>query len=230
MTAVRELTIALIRSGMDPVTATILIARAGIEMAPPTDQRSAGAKRQAAYRERNKTSPIVTDVTTEPARNEPSLSVTNRHESSHSNADSSLILTSFLDNSKKLSEIESKKERRARPKKQLGPLPENWKPPESAYALAIEHGTTVPYVEAIFRDYLKSSGKLYADHDAAFCNFVRNQRKFNGNSQGKQANGRRTVHDAANDLLAKIHALDEPAPGSLRGGTGEGAVRLLPSR
>jgi uncharacterized protein YdaU (DUF1376 family) len=44
------------------------------------------------------------------------------------------------------------------------------------------------------------------------------------------SNGRRTVHDAANDLIAKINAFDEPAPGSLRGGTGEGAVRLLPPR
>lgn len=43
-------------------------------------------------------------------------------------------------------------------------------------------------------------------------------------------NGRRNVHDAANDLLANLRALDEPAPGSLRGGTGEGAVRLLPPR
>jgi hypothetical protein len=48
-------------------------------------------------------------------------------------------------------------------------------------------------------------------------------------SQGNQ-NGRRTVHDAANDLLAKINALDEPAPGRLRGGAGEGALRLLPPR
>jgi uncharacterized protein YdaU (DUF1376 family) len=43
-------------------------------------------------------------------------------------------------------------------------------------------------------------------------------------------NGRRTVHDAANDLLAKVHALDAPAPGGIRDGAGEGAVRLLPAR
>lgn len=96
-----------------------------------------------------------------------------------------LILTSCSTESKKLTEVESKKERRAREKKRLGPLPESWQPPDIAYALASECGTTVPYVEAIFRDYLKSSGKLYADHDAAFCNFVRNQRKFNGQNHGK---------------------------------------------
>jgi hypothetical protein len=49
-------------------------------------------------------------------------------------------------------------------------------------------------------------------------------------TQQGNSNGRRTVHDAANDLIAKIHAFDEPAPGSLRGGKGEDVVRLLPPR
>lgn len=48
-------------------------------------------------------------------------------------------------------------------------------------------------------------------------------------SQGN-SNGRRTVHDAADDLIARVRALDEPAPRSICGGEGEGAVRLLPSR
>lgn len=49
-------------------------------------------------------------------------------------------------------------------------------------------------------------------------------------TQQGQQNGRRTVHDAANDLLARVRALDEPAPRSLCDGEGEGAVRLLPPR
>jgi hypothetical protein len=145
-----------------------------------------------------------------------------------------LILTSLLPSEEILPNQEkkeiSKKERRAREKKRLGPLPENWQPPDIAFPLAADSGTTVPIVEAIFRDYLKSSGKLYADHDAAFCNFVRNQRKFNGTSQGKPANGRRTVHDAANDLIDKIRSFDEPAPSGLLGSEGEDVVRLLPAR
>lgn len=48
-------------------------------------------------------------------------------------------------------------------------------------------------------------------------------------SKGKP-NGQRTVHDAANDLHARVLAFDEPAPGGLRDGEGEGAVRLLPAR
>jgi hypothetical protein len=48
--------------------------------------------------------------------------------------------------------------------------------------------------------------------------------------QQGNSNGRRTVHDAANDLVDRIDALNEPAPRSLRGPEGEGVVRLLPTR
>ena len=147
-----------------------------------------------------------------------------------------LILTSSSLLSGEILSEERKKESsgiRARARKKLGPLPENWQPPDIAYALATECGTTVPQVDAIFRDYLKSSGKLYADHDAAFCNFVRNQRKFNGQPQG-QGNGRRTVHDAAKDLhedlLRRAAQFDEPAPSRLCSGEGANALRLIPPR
>jgi hypothetical protein len=60
VSAIRDLTIALIKAGMDPVEATILIARAGVEMAVP-DTRTAGAKRQSAWRERNKASQNITE-------------------------------------------------------------------------------------------------------------------------------------------------------------------------
>ena len=62
------------------------------------------------------------------------------------------------------------------------PLPEKWVPSEHAYRVAEENGVNVQIVEQIFRDYLKSSGKLYADYDAAFYNFLRNQRRFSGNN------------------------------------------------
>jgi uncharacterized protein YdaU (DUF1376 family) len=46
-------------------------------------------------------------------------------------------------------------------------------------------------------------------------------------------NGRRTVHDAARDLheslLSRIASFDEPAPGGIRDGTGQDAIRLLPA-
>ena len=140
-----------------------------------------------------------------------------------------LILTSSSKESIQDKE-ESKKERRAREKKRLGPLPENWQPPDIAYALAADSGTTVPIVEAIFRDYLKSSGKLYADHNAAFCNFVRNQSKFNGNHGGK-ANGKAKIGiiQAVGDLRRKLASFDGPSrePDELRGAEGGAPVRLL---
>lgn len=142
--------------------------------------------------------------------------------------EAALILTSSLTESKKLPEEEVKKERRTREKKRLGPLPENWQPPDNAYVLATESATTVSTVEPIFRDYLKSSGKQYADYDAAFCNFVRNQNKFNGNRNGKD-NGRRTVHDAAKDLLAKVRSFDAEPAGGICDGTGKPPLRLLSS-
>jgi quinol monooxygenase YgiN len=43
-------------------------------------------------------------------------------------------------------------------------------------------------------------------------------------------NGRRTVHDAAKDLLAKVRAIDAEPPGGIRDGTGEPPLRLLSSR
>jgi len=41
-------------------------------------------------------------------------------------------------------------------------------------------------------------------------------------------NGRRTVQQAADDLLTQLRAFDEPAPDGLCDGTGQNAVRLLP--
>lgn len=48
--------------------------------------------------------------------------------------------------------------------------------------------------------------------------------------QQGNSNGRRTVHDAANDLLSKINALNEPAPNFVCDREGEGTLRLLPPR
>jgi hypothetical protein len=47
--------------------------------------------------------------------------------------------------------------------------------------------------------------------------------------QGNSTNGKRTVHDAARDLAARVQALDEPAP-ELCDETGRGFVRMLPAR
>jgi hypothetical protein len=143
----------------------------------------------------------------------------------------SYILTSLSNTSSEETLKEVSKERiraRARPKKQLGPLPEDWQPDAGAFALAAETGVELDAVEARFRDYLKSTGKQYADYDAALRTFIRNTPKFNGNHGA--GNGRRTVHDAAKDLTRRLRALDEPPPSELRGGEGGSALRLVPPR
>ncbi len=122
LSAVRELTAALIKAGMDPADAAAMVARAGVEMAPPADTRTAGAKRQAAYRERNKASPNVTEVTEAKA----SQSVTNRNETSQSDAAS-------------LSKEERKKEiKEKREATRAAQLPDGWRPEPEHWQTAVE--------------------------------------------------------------------------------------------
>ncbi len=106
-------------------------------------------------------------------------------------------------------------------------LPDDWQPSERAYVIAEQFGQNVQIVEGIFRDYCASSGKLYADHDAAFHNFIRNQKTFNrGSGDAKPKNG---IIQAADDLRRKIASFDGPARGTeeLRGGQGAAPPRLL---
>lgn len=49
-------------------------------------------------------------------------------------------------------------------------------------------------------------------------------------SHGANGHGKRTVQDAATDLLERVRSLDEPVPSDLRHGEGEGSVRRLPAR
>lgn len=109
----------------------------------------------------------------------------------------SYLLTSSTEDS-----LEGKKEgigvtrargRNANKRDRLHVLPEGWKPPERAYAVAREAGTTVEAVLPVFLDYLSSSGKLYANHDAAFCNFIRNAPKFSGNGNGRAKDARTRI-------------------------------------
>lgn len=198
---------------MDAATAAGLVARAAVEMTGALTKKTSGAVRQQRYRERHKASPNVTQLqpetgadrnesVTRNAAPEPSQTVTNRNKASQSNGEANSPLTYLLPvEGKILSEKkESKKERV--PKKRDAPLPIDWQPSSHAFVVAEEHGVSVPVVEQIFRDYLKSSGKLYADYDAAFYNFLRNQKKFNGhghaisNNRADPTSGRATAREA----------------------------------
>lgn len=82
MNASRQIIAALIAGGMDPADAAFLVACSAAELSPPADTRSSGAKRQAAWRERNKPSQTVSTRQDDEA----SQTVTKRLETSQSNA------------------------------------------------------------------------------------------------------------------------------------------------
>jgi hypothetical protein len=88
----------------------------------------------------------------------------------------------------------------------------------------------IPGAWAEFVDYwiaVPGSRGLKLDWPATWRNRVRDVLK-----RGKpreNSNGRRTVHDAARDLAARVQALDEPAP-ELCDDTGRSPLRLLPAR
>jgi hypothetical protein len=112
-------------------------------------------------------------------------------------------------------------------KKRASRLPTDWQPSERSYQIAEQFGQNVQIVEGIFRDYCASSGKLYADHDAAFHNFIRNQKTFNrGSGDAKPKNG---IIQAADDLRRKLASFDGPPRrvDELRSGEGGPALRLL---
>jgi hypothetical protein len=115
------------------------------------------------------------------------------------------------------------------------PLPADWQPNASAIALANSLNVDLADAEARFLDYLKSSGKEYADYDAAFRNHIRNTPKFNG--LGKHVSGSRQLQD---DKLSVSRAADRlidatregkltfaPLP-SLVPDSGESHCKLLP--
>lgn len=216
MTAAREIIAALVASGMDALDAAALVARAAVEMS--SDRPSKAALRTRKWRAA-KPSPTVTgDAPVTPAE-PPSQNVTERHQPSQNVTPEipPLILTSSSDPQKEDSEKKENKKERA-PKKRLAVIPDGWQPPERAYALAVEFGVTVPQVDAVFRDYLASSGKLYADYDAAFCNFIRNTRKFNGNGPGKPTNAKSGIIDAADRALANLREIEAADGGAGIGG------------
>ena len=224
MSAAHEIISALVTSGMDPVEAAALLSRAAVEMTVSTGGKSSGAIRQQRYRERNKGVTKRNETVTQHNELDRNETITNRNESVTSLHQQETHI-SYLPSSINISEKkESKKDRVS--KKHNAPLPGDWAPSLRSYQVAEDHGVDVQAVEQIFRDYLKSSGKLYADYDAAFYNFLRNQRRFNGNSHAKTQNPRSGSLIAAIDReLAKVQC-EENADFA----ASENTIQLLPNR
>lgn len=205
MNAAQAIVTKLIAGGMDPAEAASLLAHAVVEMTVPAGGKSAGALRQQRYRERNKASQSVTERNGDEA----SQTVTNRNENVTPLRPAETPISYLLTSSKNLPEKkESKKERE--PRKRNAPLPDDWTPSLRAFQLAEQCGQNVQIVEQIFRDYLKSSGKLYADYDAAFNNFVRNQQRFNGKHGTSQAKSGGSLTDSIRRELAELEQSESP--------------------
>lgn len=206
--------------GMDAVEAAALLARAGAEMAAGP---SKGALRTRKWR--HKTSQNVTG-------DAPNETVTQRHEPSQSvtcdaQQQTPLTLTSYpSDNQNKKKE---EKKVRAPRRAPASPLPADWQPTQSHFDAAEKLKIPIAAVLSKAEDmriWAKSSGAIKADWDATFHGFLRRDaEKLSGN-----ANGKRTVQQAASDLHDRMRLFDEPPPGDLRDGAGEIDVRLLPAR
>jgi hypothetical protein len=166
MTATRELAEFLITNGMHPADAAALMARALTEMAPPTVTKSPAAKRQAAYRERNKASQNVTDVT----HNETSQIVTNHNETSQSHTSplSYLLISDNKDHIEKKGKRESPKTSRA------SQLPDGWKPDETAWQSSISLvGLERCEAELVkFKNYAADKGRVSKSWNAAWRNWI----------------------------------------------------------
>jgi hypothetical protein len=108
-------------------------------------------------------------------------------------------------------------------------LPDTWVPSESDLAFAIAKGLAMQRIEIEalkFLNYWTSKSGQSAtkiDWSKTWQNWILTA------TQGVPTNGKRTVHDAARDLAARVQALDEPAP-ELCDETGRGFVRMLPAR
>lgn len=111
-------------------------------------------------------------------------------------------------------------------------LPPDWVPGPEEKQFARELGASTADIERMaseFRDFwigIPGSRGLKLNWPATWRNRVRD---VMGKSKG-HVNGKRTIMEAADDLVDRIRAFNDPAPGSasVRGGAGEAPARLLP--
>lgn len=122
------------------------------------------------------------------------------------------------------------------------PIPKDWTVTEALAAYATQNGQDPVRVEEIFRDYCASNNKLYADHDAAFRTFVRNQANFDrqrgsthGQAPHRPASTRRapapggSIVEAGDRALAELDRRIAAAEAAESGdGGGPAPVRELP--
>lgn len=214
MTVLSDYVARMVAAGVDQEEAFQMVAEIFAAGAAGASARSSNAKRQQRFRDKKRAAETVTkryESVTKRYATEDDQTVTKRYEVTDSNAcDSSHI--SYLPSSIEIIEKKESKKERKSPRRNA-PLPDDWHPSLRSLQIAEEHGVNAQVVEQIFRDYLKSSGKLYADYDAAFNNFIRNQHRFNGNSYGKaQSRSGGSLMDAIDRQLAAASLAEKPDP------------------
>jgi hypothetical protein len=87
------------------------------------------------------------------------------------------------------------------------PIPPDWKPNDAHRALSLAEGHDPDEMEAGFRDGCASKGYRYIDHNAAFRNYIRNQKNFKRGNNGVRPNsspGRGSIVNAADQALGGI--------------------------
>lgn len=66
------------------------------------------------------------------------------------------------------------------PRKRATPIPDDWRPNDHHRSIANDLRLDLGAEVASFRDYDRSNGPRWKDHDAAFNNWLRNSRRFGG--------------------------------------------------
>jgi hypothetical protein len=70
------------------------------------------------------------------------------------------------------------------------PLPDDWTPTDKHRALGLERGIDVDSEAQRFRDYCAAHAKTYADHDAAFRNWLTSDLQQQRASPARNGDGR----------------------------------------
>lgn len=205
MSATGQLIAALVAGGMDASEAAGLVARAAVEMTGALTRKSAGAKRQQRYRERNKASQTVTRDDDE-NRNETSQSVTSLRsaETSQSvtNRNESVTRDAASLSIEKKEEIKKEKRESTRGTQ----LPSGWRPDAESWADAIAllgSEQRAEYELKKFTDHALEKGRVAKNWNAAWRNWTKRAVEFggkNGNAivgyRADPAAGRATAREA----------------------------------
>lgn len=187
MSAVADLTRALIDRGMDPADAAALVGRAGAEMCAAVPSKAALRTRKWREKQASQTVTERHAVTPEDATPETSPTVTERHKSSPRDG-ASLSLTSTS------KEGLPKKKEGKREGLRAERLSPDWQPSEHDIDAAIKRGITrerIPRVAEKFVNHwvTKPSKNTSTNWHRNWCTWCINENEWHGNGSNQQGGG-----------------------------------------